>query len=357
MIVVLGAFGRTGRAVAAQVRAAGCAVRMVTRHPRRTLAEVDGARGVGAGAGSDAGARGRGAAHLPASVEIAVARGFDDDGLSGVMRGARALYAILPDDLTALHFHAERRAMAEAIVRAIHREDVPRVVLLSSRTAALGEVDQNPHNGLGADLAYFERLVLNTNAAVSILRASYFQDNLAALLPVAERDGIYPDFLPPGAGALVTIAAADVGAFAARALLEPPRRDREIVDLLGPCYTPGEVADALARAVGRRVDAVQVPAASQVGQFQRWMSPEAATAMVETLQCLGSNLRGAERRPGPDRPLGSAHSEPNTHRVEQGTTQLDQVLRAAVAHAALARPTTPPTATPTARPLLRKLPA
>jgi uncharacterized protein YbjT (DUF2867 family) len=353
MIVVLGAFGRTGRAVAAQVRAAGCAVRMVTRHPRRTLAEVDGAREVGAGSSAEAGARGRDATRLRASVEIAVARRFDDGELGGVMRGARALYAILPDDLAALHFHAERRAMAEAIARAIHRENVPRVVLLSSRTAALGEVDQNAQNGLGTDLAYFERLVLNTNAAVSILRASYFQDNLAALLPVAERDGIYPDFLPPGAGALITIAAADVGAFAARALLEPPRRDSELVDLLGPGYTPGEIADALARAVGRRVDAVQVPAASQVGQFQQWMSPEAAIAMAETLQCLGSTLRGAERRPGPDRPLGSAHLEPNTHRVEQGKTQLDQVLRAAVVHAALAQPTT----TPTARPLLRKLPA
>jgi hypothetical protein len=161
--------------------------------------------------------------------------------------------------------------------------------------------------------------VLNTNAAVSILRATYFQDNVAVLLPMAERDGVYLDFLPPGAGALVTIAAADVGAFAARALLEPSRRDREIVDLLGPCYTPGEIADALARVVGRRVDAVHVPAASQVEQFQQWMSPEAATAMVETLQCLGSKLRALSADPARTAP--SALSIPNRTPAEWSTAR------------------------------------
>jgi hypothetical protein len=293
MIVVLGAFGRTGRIVAAQSRAKGrCAVRMVTRDPWRARAGADASAG----------------------VEVALVTRFDDAELARVMRGARALYAIMPDDLTALHFHAERRAMAEAMARVIHRERVPRVVLLSSRAAALGERGQN---GLGADLAYFERLVLETNATVTILRASYFQDNVATLLPFAEREGIYHDFLPPGSPALVTIAAADVGTYAARSLLAPPRGDHEIIDLLGPAYTATEIGNALEQAVGRRVSALHVPAASQREQFQHWMSPEAALAMVETFQCLGSARLGA-----------------NGDRVERGTTRLEQVLRAALAGAA-----------------------
>jgi uncharacterized protein YbjT (DUF2867 family) len=288
MIVVLGAFGRTGRIVAAQSRAEGrCPVRMVTRHPGRACA------GTG--------------------VEVALATRFDDSELARVMKGARALYAIMPDDLTALHFHADRRAMAEAMARAIQRERVPRVVLLSSRAAALGEWGQN---GLGADLAYLERLVLETSSSVTILRASYFQDNVAALLPLAEREGIYPDFLPPGSPALATIAASDVGTYAARSLLGPPRGDREIIDLLGPAYTAADIGDALGQAVGRSVSTLHVPAASQREQFQQWMSPEAALAMVETFQCLGS-----------DRLLS------NADRVERGTTRLEQVLGAALAGA------------------------
>jgi hypothetical protein len=69
--------------------------------------------------------------------------------------------------------------------------------------------------------------------------------------------------------------------------------------------------------VGRRVSALHVPAASQREQFQHWMSPEAALAMVETFQCLGSARLGA-----------------NGDRVERGTTRLEQVLRAALAGAA-----------------------
>jgi NAD(P)H dehydrogenase (quinone) len=292
MIVVLGASGRTGRIVAAQSRAEGrCPVRMVTRHPSRARA----------GAG------------VVGGVEVALATRFDDGELARVMKGARALYAILPDDLTALHFHAERRAMAEAMARAIQRERVPRVVLLSSRAAALGERGQN---GLGADLAYLERLVLETSATVTILRASYFQDNVTALLPLAEREGIYPDFLPPGSPALVTIAASDVGTFAARSLLVPPRGHREIIDLVGPVYTATEIGNALGQIVGRPVSALHVPPASQREQFQQWMSPEAARAMVETFQCLGSD------------PLAA-----NGDRVERGTTRIEQVLREALAGA------------------------
>jgi hypothetical protein len=44
------------------------------------------------------------------------------------------------------------------------------------------------------------------------------------------------------------------------------------------------------------------------------MSPEAALAMVETFQCLGSDRLAS-----------------NADRVERGTTRLEQVLRAALA--------------------------
>ena len=258
MIVVLGAFGKTGRIVAERVNKRHH-VRLVTRQPGRRSNE--------------------------AGMEVVQASLADEIVLGRALKGATALYALLPDDWQAQHFHAERRAMAENIARAIQRERVGRVVLLSSVTAALGE---RGANGFGADLAYFERLVSDTDAVVTVLRASYFQDNVLEAVPAAEREGVYVNLLPSRETSIVTIASTDVGAFAAATLLEPPRARREVVDLVGPTYSPAQIALKLGEKVGRTLSIIDVPTAGQQPMLRQWMSHDAARAMVETLSCLGS---------------------------------------------------------------------
>src|SRR6188768_4145470 len=114
MIVVFGAFGKTGRVAAELLEAEGKSpVRRVTRDHSRTPAV--------------------------AGHEVVRARLSDDAELARALKGAAAVYAMLPDDFSAKSFRAERRGMAEAMSRAILRERVPRVVLLSSAAAALGE--------------------------------------------------------------------------------------------------------------------------------------------------------------------------------------------------------------------------
>jgi uncharacterized protein YbjT (DUF2867 family) len=283
MIVVLGAFGRTGRVVAETLKKAG-RMRLVTRQAGRGSPEP--------------------------AVEVARANLADEVELGHALKGARALYALLPDDFTAPDFHARRRLVAENVARAIRREHISRVVLLSSSSASLGE---RGGNGLGADLAYFERVVLETNAVVSVLRASYFQDNVLEALPLAEHEGVYANLMPSRETPVVTIAAQDVGAFAAAALLESARATSEIVDLIGPTYSPNRMASKLGEALGRPVSIVDVPAAGQEAMLRQWMSRDAARAMVETLACLASGrilLAG--------------------DRIERGQTPLEQVLRAAL---------------------------
>jgi len=280
MIVVFGAFGRTGRIAAETVEAQGQAARWVTSQALRTRE-----------------ARGR---------DVVVARLSDESELGRALCGARAVYAILPDDFSAPAFHAQRRAMANALTRALARQKVSRVVLLSAATAALGE---DAGNGLGADLAYFERLLLELGVSVTVLRASYFQDNVLAALPSAERDGIYANCFGSPGTAIHTIAARDVGTLAAQVLLEPAPPKSEIVDLLGPSYLPAQIGAELGRVLGRSLAIVDLPPGAQLEVFRRWMSAEAARAMVQTLQCLSS---GAELLRG-DRSL-------------RGVTRLDQVL-------------------------------
>jgi NAD(P)H dehydrogenase (quinone) len=289
MIAILGAFGRTGRVAGALLESNGASlVRRVTRS--RAHAETAGAR------------------------EVVQARLSDDAELGRALHGARAVYAMLPDDLGAESFRAERRAMAEAMTRAIRRAGVERVVLLSSLAAALGE---HGRNGFGADLAYFERLLAEAATGLTILRASYFQDNLIQILPSAARDRIYPNLFASRDTLISTIATQDVGEFAAQVLLEPAPRETEIVDLVGPSYSPTEMAAVVGELLGRPLAIVDVPADRQEQSLRQAMSAEAARAMIETLECLGS---GRALRQG--------------QRTLHGQTRLDQVLRTALSEGA-----------------------
>lgn len=257
MIVVLGASGRTGRVVAGALRGAGSRVRLVTR-------------------GSALRSEGT-------EVEVMQASLSNLDELAGAFDGARAVYALLPDDFRAERFQAERRAMAENLVRALERKAVGRVVLLSSRAAVLGE---HAETGFAKELARLELRLFDAVPAVTVLRACYFQDNVAQAIAPA-RDGVYLNCLPSDR-AIDMVAASDVARVAARALLQPSREGREIVDVTGPAYTPAEVAAVLGAFVGRPVSVVDTASAARAALFRQWMSEEAAEAMQQTLETLSA---------------------------------------------------------------------
>jgi hypothetical protein len=99
--------------------------------------------------------------------------------------------------------------------------------------------------------------------------------------------------------------------------LQPGRARREVVDLVGPAYSAEQMSALLGESIGRQLSIVDVPRGAQEHTFGRWMSRDAARAMVETIACLGSGnivLAG--------------------DRLERGTTLLPQVLRTALARAA-----------------------
>lgn len=291
MLVVLGATGRTGRVVSALLRERSTQpVRVVTRQAARWA---------------------RLQQHAAGHFEVAEAQLDDEAQLARAARGAHALFVVLPDDLGALTFHAGRLAMANAIARAVAQTLVPRVVLLSSSTAALGE---HAGNGFGSGLAYLERILGETRAVLTVLRAGWFQDNLVAALPFAARDGVHASLLRTGEAPIATVASCDVAAIAARTLLAPAPHRSEIVDVVGPAYTVEEMAGALGDAVQKPVSVLDLPRASREQMLRAWMSPEAAATMIQTCDCLASGrveLRG--------------------DRIEHAFTTLSTVLRRAAA--------------------------
>lgn len=283
MFVITGATGRTGRAVAEALLDAGERVRVVVRDPAK---------------GEEWRARG---------AEVCVARLEDAAGLAAALAGARGLYALLPEDPTVADFRGHRRRMADAIAGAVRAARVPHVVFLSAVAASLAD-----GNGPAEQLHHAEIALRATGAMVTVIRASYFQDNVVAMACPARHAGIYPSFLPSADIAFPTVATRDVGRVAARCLVEPPARS-EVIDLLGPLYSVRDMADALGRAIDQTLRVIDVPPAEHVETLVRdaHLPREYAESLAEMFACLAS---------GRVRPEGD--------RVVRGATELDDVLRA-----------------------------
>ncbi|HEY2929844.1 NAD(P)H-binding protein [Piscinibacter sp.] len=285
MIVVAGVSGRTGRVVADTLLAQRRALRVVLRDPRQRPFWLE-----------------RGADVATASLD-------DASALARAVDGAAGFYALLPEDLLAPDFHAHRRRMAEAIGLAVKTCRVPQVVLLSATAAALAD-----GNGPAQDLHHAEAVLRESGCALTIIRASYFQENVAAALPAARHDGIYPNFLPSADLALPTVATRDVGRLAARCLLEPAATN-QVIDLLGPAYSVRQMADKLGAALGKTLRVVDIPAAAHVDVLTRAGLPrQFAEALAQMYACFAAG-----------------RVTPRGDRVEAGCTTLDEILPGLVA--------------------------
>lgn len=282
MFVIAGASGKTGKVVAETLLSQGKKVRVVVRDG----AKVSALRELGA--------------------DVALASLADAAALERALEGAGGFYTLLPEDLgAAAEFHAHRRRMADAMATAVRASRVPHVVFLSGTPAALPD-----GNGPAQDVHYAENALRAAASKITILRASFFLENVFGAVAPAKHEGIYPNFHPSADFAFPTVATRDIGALAARCLLEPPAHG-EIIDLLGPEYSVRDLASGLGRALGKTLRVVDVPAAAQADALtQAGLPRQYAEALVEMFACFAPGripLRG--------------------DRTERGTTTLDDVLR------------------------------
>jgi uncharacterized protein YbjT (DUF2867 family) len=286
MFVVAGASGKTGGVAAETLLAQGRKVRVLFRDARH--ADVWRERG----------------------AEVAVAAFEDEPALGRALEGAAGFYGLLPEILDAQDFHAHRRQIAETVVRTVQAARVPHVVLLSAAAAVLPD-----GNGPAKDLHFAENALRKTDATVTVIRASYFQENVLSALPAAQHQGIYPNFLPSAEIAFPTVATRDVGRLAARCLLEPPATS-ETIDLVGPMYSVRQLAAKLGAALGRELRVVDVPPAAQVDVLttQAGLPRQFAEAVAEMFACVASG-----------------RIAPRGDRMVPGTTTLDEILPALLA--------------------------
>lgn len=251
MYVVMGATGHVGGAVAQTLLASGEQVTILTRRPER------------AGRWRDKGA------------SVAMADVEDVDSLRAAFRrGRRAFLLNPPADIAGDTDAAERRTIAN-ILAALEDSGLEKVVAASTYGA-------RPGQGIGdlTTLWALEEGLRRQPIPAAINRGAYYMTNWAGLLETVTRTGKLPSMFPADMP-MPMVAPADLGEAAAARLLTPVE-DVGVRYVEGPQrYTPQDVAQAMARTLGRGV-------AVEVAPRDRWetiykglgFSDEAARAYV-----------------------------------------------------------------------------
>ena len=261
-VVVIGATGKQGGAVARGLLERGHEVRAVTRQPDSTAAQAL----VNAGA-----------TLVTASLE-------DTAALTHALEGATSLFAVTtPAEGT----DTETRQG----VSAANAAKAAGVDLVFTSVASADEHTGIPH----FDSKYaVERHIADIGVPATVLAPVYFMENLYF---VAEQltKGIYAAPLPP-TRQLAQVAVADIGAVAVRVLEDSSRFAGQRIEIASDELTGNDIVNTLSRVTGRPFTYLQIP----LDVIRQRMGEDGAT-MYEWFDRVGYTVdRAALRRDFPD---------------------------------------------------------
>lgn len=257
LILVTGATGAQGGAVAAELLDGGFSVRVLTRNTQSPLAQALAGRGAHVTQG-DLGdtasiARALHGVHGVFSVQVPDMSGNDDERRHGFNLVNEARKA------------GVRHFVHTSVAEAGNHTHFPRwgsAYWLEKYWTDKWDIEQAVHN---AGFAHW-----------TVLKPAFMMDNFALpkakfMFPQLREGSILTALLPETRMQL--IAAGDVGAFARAAFERPDTFDRKSVDLAAEALTMDEVAATLSRVTGRHVQATSVTPdeALAAGLFPGWV--------------------------------------------------------------------------------------
>src|SRR5262249_51766138 len=137
---------------------------------------------------------------------------------------------------------------------------------------------------------YGERELRPLPTAFTFIRAAFFMENTAEMLPIIKDHGTLPAFFDPQKK-IPMVATRDIGRVAARALLEPPGQT-QIINLAGPVdYSFNDAANEYSRVLGKAITATHVPAEGIAPLLvQAGISPNVAGLITEMSAAVESDL-------------------------------------------------------------------
>ncbi|SCB23048.1 Uncharacterized conserved protein YbjT, contains NAD(P)-binding and DUF2867 domains [Bradyrhizobium shewense] len=238
MFIVIGANGRVGSAVASTLLSAGRPVTAV-------LHSSD----------NDADWRKRGA-------QTAVVDVRNTEALRAVFRTGTRAFLLNPNADVSTDTDREEHATVRSIVAAVDGSGLEKVVAASTYGAQPGE-----RCGDLNILYDFEQALAARSTPATIQRGAYYMSNWDEMLGAAKR-GVLPTIIP-GDMKIPMVAPADLGKAAARHLLERPC-DHDVHYVEGPeRYSPQDVADVFAAALGNPVKVEVLPRDQWIAAYRK----------------------------------------------------------------------------------------
>jgi uncharacterized protein YbjT (DUF2867 family) len=274
LVTVMGATGKTGKAVSERLLAAGVQVRALGRSADK-LAPLQ-----------KAGAQ-------PVAADATKAA-----DLTAAFRGADAVYALVPPNLTTPDILAHYEQVNGALAAAVAESGVKRVVYLSSigadRVAGTGPV-VGLHRGE-------QKLKALPGLDLLVLRPGYFYENHFGAIGLVKSQGVNGGATNPDVP-VTMIASRDIGEIAAKALVAKDFSGVTVRDLFGPRdLTMSECTRILGSKIGKPdLPFVQFPDEGVVGGLKSaGFSESLARAFVEMSHALNSGVMKATqpRAPG-----------------------------------------------------------
>jgi uncharacterized protein YbjT (DUF2867 family) len=279
IFVVAGANGHVGSVIARELLAAGHKVRAIVRDVAKAKALV--------------------------GAELIAGELSDASFLTRAMRGADGVFLLLPPAPAAPDVRALQDLMIGAQATAVTESGIRHVVLLSSWGA-----EHPAGTGPIVGLHFLEAALKKTRAISTFLRAGAFTENLLAVLPAAQHQGILPNFYPPE-HKVATIATRDIAAVAVRTLLSPPAATQVVYVLGTHEYSAVDQAAYLSKKLGKEIKLLNLPVSAASGAIQQGgVGASMANLLQEMYEGGTKGLLGVE--PG--------------HRVERGPTTMEQAL-------------------------------
>jgi NAD(P)H dehydrogenase (quinone) len=235
-----------------------------------------------------------------------------DENLIAAFTGVEGIFAMIPPNLTPDPGFPDSVARIAAIKKAILTAKPPRAVFLSS-------IGSEKASGLGliTTTHMLEQELGNTGVPSAFLRAGSFMENILYSIPAARETGMYFAFYQPLEHPFPLIATKDIGRIGAETLLQTWQGNR-VLEISGPTYySSQDVADALAKSLGRSITAVAVPRETWVDTMaQHGMPAERSGNYIEMLDSVNSGWID--------------FGVPNTEPI-RGTTDLLTTVRSLVA--------------------------
>jgi len=271
MHVITGATGHTGRIAAEKLLATGAKVRVIGRDAKRleSLSQK--------------------------GAEVFVADMTDAAALEKAFSGARAVYAMIPPNLTAPDVRAYQEQVTDALAAALRKNGVAYAVVLSSTGA-----DKPNGTGPVVGLHSLEKKLASIDGLnVLSLRAGFFMENLLAQIGIIQSMGFMAG--PVRADLpLPMIATGDIGEAAAASLAKLDFSGKQTRELLGARHvTNTETAKIIGAAIGKADLAYrQAPAAVlKPAMLQMGMSSNMVDLYLEMAEALNTGyMKSNEER-------------------------------------------------------------